>query len=681
MASSPIQPRRAQLDLKWQLVTLLVVLVLGAGALTYLRIAGTASSHRESRRPLDLALVANSPATPTVREVRLSKASGAQAGTRMAKRPRPSKQTARTGPTTLTSAPEPVQGLATIGVTWMPQDSRGELRIWGRTKVDGAWSAWTNFDFDADHGPDPQSREGRRARTGTDPVFVGDVDEVQVMLEAARGDALPTDLRLALVDPGTATKARREAPAIAAQTQDRPPAVKMAGASENAEETPARPAIYSRAQWGANERLRDKASLHYGRVRAGFVHHTVNANNYTRDDVPALLRGIYAYHTQARGWSDIGYNFIVDRFGRIWEGRYGGVDRAVVGAHTLGYNDDAFAMSALGNFEKSHPRKVMLDAYARVFAWKLSLHGVAALSRVRADGKRLNAISGHSDADATACPGRYLYAQLPRIRTAAARLQPGWSARQRRADLLPSAGLDLVARRTTTKRAVVWRSEVPDRPLTTGIDLSRVNRILGVGDWDGDGRADFMARRSVDGRLLLYRGMKRLGVRRVSFEGPINTGVSASGLRNLTPAGDLTGDGAQDLLGRNSKDEVVVFPGDGRTGFQRPFAVGQAASRVVVLGLWNSGGAPDLATIGPQGRVAMVTGNGPGLITVTTRVLASVRGYDFVRTVGDVNGDRRPDLVARRVRSDDLWLLLGDRRGFRRPQRLGSGVAAMDLLG
>ena len=71
--------------------------------------------------------------------------------------------------------------------------------------------------------------------------------------------------------------------------------------------------------------------------------------------MPALLRGIYAYHVKARGWSDIGYNYLVDRFGRIWEGRYGGVDRAVVGAHTLGFNSDSFAASAIGNYQTAHP--------------------------------------------------------------------------------------------------------------------------------------------------------------------------------------------------------------------------------------------------------------------------------------------------------------------------------------
>ena len=114
------------------------------------------------------------------------------------------------------------------------------------------------------------------------------------------------------------------------------------------------PQIYSRADWGADERMRD-CCVEYGEVHAGFVHHTVNANDYTRREVPAILRGIYAYHTQSRGWRDIGYNFLIDRFGRIWEGRYGGITMPVVGAHTLDYNENSFAASAIGNYETAQP--------------------------------------------------------------------------------------------------------------------------------------------------------------------------------------------------------------------------------------------------------------------------------------------------------------------------------------
>ena len=180
----------------------------------------------------------------------------------------------------------------------------------------------------------------------------------------------------------------------------------------------AQPTIFSRAQWGADESIRNKSALRYGSISAGFVHHTVNANDYTEAQVPALLRSIYAYHVKSRGWSDIGYNFLVDRFGRIWEGRYGGIDKPVVGAHTLDYNDYAFAMSAIGNFDIVQPPDVMLRAYGQLFAWKLSLHGVNPASTSQQVGRTVfPAINGHRDAGSTACPGKYLYAQLPMIRT------------------------------------------------------------------------------------------------------------------------------------------------------------------------------------------------------------------------------------------------------------------------
>jgi hypothetical protein len=185
-----------------------------------------------------------------------------------------------------------------------------------------------------------------------------------------------------------------------------------------------KPYIYSRAQWGANERMREQSAPSYGTVKAGFIHHTVNANSYTAAQVPALLRGIYAYHTQSRGWRDIGYNYLVDRFGRIWEGRYGGVTRAVVGAHTLGYNEVSFAMSAIGNFDIANPPQQVLDAYARLFAWKLSLYNIRAdATRVWVKDRWLQAINGHRDVGQTACPGRYLYAKIPAVRLAAQRIQ------------------------------------------------------------------------------------------------------------------------------------------------------------------------------------------------------------------------------------------------------------------
>ena len=75
------------------------------------------------------------------------------------------------------------------------------------------------------------------------------------------------------------------------------------------------------------------------------------------------------------GWSDIGYNFLVDRFGRIWTGRAGGAAKAVRGAHTLGFNATSAGISVIGNLDLVAPSSAVLDAIAQVAAWKLSRYG------------------------------------------------------------------------------------------------------------------------------------------------------------------------------------------------------------------------------------------------------------------------------------------------------------------
>ncbi|HEY5248566.1 MAG TPA: N-acetylmuramoyl-L-alanine amidase, partial [Dermatophilaceae bacterium] len=135
---------------------------------------------------------------------------------------------------------------------------------------------------------------------------------------------------------------------------------------------------------------------------------------------PAMIRGMYAYHTQSLGWSDIGYNFLVDRFGRIWEGRYGGATRAVVGAQTLNFNAVSMGVSGIGNFDVAGVPQAMTNAFKRIFAWKFSLAKIPATGTVRVNGKVLQRVSGHRNAFQTACPGRFLYARVPEIRAGTA---------------------------------------------------------------------------------------------------------------------------------------------------------------------------------------------------------------------------------------------------------------------
>ena len=181
-----------------------------------------------------------------------------------------------------------------------------------------------------------------------------------------------------------------------------------------------KPAIYPRAAWGADESTKRPS---YGKILVGFVHHTVSTNSYTAAQVPALIRGMYAYHVQSLGWGDIGYNFLVDRFGRTWEGRYGGMDKAVVGAQTLNFNAVSMGVSAIGNFDVAAVPQAMTDAIKRILAWKFSLAGVPATGASPVAGAGLSFptnLRSHRDAGGTTCPGRYLYAKLPEIRAGAA---------------------------------------------------------------------------------------------------------------------------------------------------------------------------------------------------------------------------------------------------------------------
>ena len=90
-------------------------------------------------------------------------------------------------------------------------------------------------------------------------------------------------------------------------------------------------------------------------VKVAFVHHTASGNGYSCAQAPSVLRSIYRYHVKSSGWRDIGYNFAVDKCGNIYEGRAGGVAKAVMGAHTLGFNTNSTGIAVLGTYNSDQP--------------------------------------------------------------------------------------------------------------------------------------------------------------------------------------------------------------------------------------------------------------------------------------------------------------------------------------
>ncbi|MCX4515071.1 N-acetylmuramoyl-L-alanine amidase [Streptomyces sp. NBC_01619] len=198
-----------------------------------------------------------------------------------------------------------------------------------------------------------------------------------------------------------------------------------------------KPPITSRAGWGADESLSPDPSEYNADVKAVFVHHTTGANDYSCADSASLVRGIHAYHTQVSGWNDVGYNFIVDKCGTVFEGRKGGVDLPVLGAHTYGWNRESTGIAVLGEHTSTSASNAALASVARVAAWKLGQYGAdpAGTVQLKAGATQknylgaaftagttytFNRISAHRDGFNTECPGNSLYPQLPTIRTWAA---------------------------------------------------------------------------------------------------------------------------------------------------------------------------------------------------------------------------------------------------------------------
>ncbi|MGW1545133.1 peptidoglycan recognition protein family protein [Streptomyces sp. NPDC002309] len=202
--------------------------------------------------------------------------------------------------------------------------------------------------------------------------------------------------------------------------------------------TAPRPDVVPRTVWaGSGEAPEGQPPPRYDAVVvAVFVHHTDTPNAYRCEDVPRIIRDLYAGQTGARDFDDIGYNFLVDRCGTVYEGRAGGVDRPVTGAHTVGFNHGSTGIAAIGTFTAgAEVPRVMTDAIAALSAWKLGMSGTDPRAKVRlvsssslsrytaGTSATLPTVAGHGDGYTTRCPGAALAARLPGIRDLAARLQ------------------------------------------------------------------------------------------------------------------------------------------------------------------------------------------------------------------------------------------------------------------
>jgi hypothetical protein len=196
------------------------------------------------------------------------------------------------------------------------------------------------------------------------------------------------------------------------------------------------PSVVTRSQWGADESMKGPDPQEFAPITRLALHHTAGAEG---SDPAATVRAIYAYHTKSNGWNDIGYNFLVDSAGRIYEGRYARAyasgeiptgedldERGVIGAHTGGNNTGTVGVALLGDFSGDlRPTSAAIAAAERLFAWKADRHDIDVLGTTHWSTGEKSTLIGHRDAVNTACPGDRVYEQLPAMRQRIASLVGG----------------------------------------------------------------------------------------------------------------------------------------------------------------------------------------------------------------------------------------------------------------
>ena len=353
--------------------------------------------------------------------------------------------------TTILLPAQTVTPFTLVGLTWVGHVATGtEFKV--RVREAGVWSNWFKLEYGEYQGVGNDGSESLETRVGSDPLLTGLADGVEAVLENASG-AVPSQMKVTLVNSQVTKQDRsigqdsmRMATSNVGLQSQAAAALVGATVSPQGALVP-RPRIVSRAEWGANEAWRNSAPKVGTTLLAGIVHHTASTNNYTAEQAPAQMRNLYAYFTQSLKYADMGYNFLVDKYGTIYEGRSGcavdavDCDSATVpvqGAHTAGLNKDTFGVSAIGNYDVLAPENpaAMVESIASLMAWKLAPYGLdpnatASIMSTDTSGSSkyssgqlavTQVISAHRDVGKTVCPGRYLYPYMEEIRARATTL-------------------------------------------------------------------------------------------------------------------------------------------------------------------------------------------------------------------------------------------------------------------
>ncbi|MGY2007130.1 N-acetylmuramoyl-L-alanine amidase [Nocardia gipuzkoensis] len=312
---------------------------------------------------------------------------------------------------------------------------------------DGTWGPWYDAEPVDTHRTD---RSGPGPTNGTEPIYVGDTNAVQVLVtrkQAAAETIRPVAETAPIVgDPAAQAGDPAGQPVPRSDDQAQQPADLTAvlidpgrgavdGALHNvtAELPGGGPSVITRAQWGADESIRCDQPTYDDHIGGVTVHHTAGRNDYSKSESAGIVRAIYTYHAKTLGWCDIGYNALVDKYGQVFEGRFGGLDRPVQGAHAGGFNENTSGVALMGNYESEQPTEASIEALGAFIGWRAKVagldpkghttmysEGTSFTPYAQGEAVRLPIVFAHRDVGNTTCPGDAAYALMDRIRDIAA---------------------------------------------------------------------------------------------------------------------------------------------------------------------------------------------------------------------------------------------------------------------
>jgi hypothetical protein len=547
----------------------------------------------------------------------------------------------------LTTADGPIKALVTAplgadefsvaGVVWDRGTPPG--RVLARAYQEGGWTEW--YDLEADGGPDPGSLEASRAKGASGPLIAAGASGLQIEVLSAVGEELPEGLA-----PAVAPLANLDLPTGADASETAQAAAPWAVAQ---------PAIKARAAWGASPADYSGNNpkgepVIAPSLKGAIVHHQAGSNTYSQDQVPGIIKGIQNWHMGNNGWDDIGYNFLVDKYGTLWEGRQGGVTRNVVGAHAAPFNSGSTGLCFLGDLDKTEPTEAALSAGATLVAWRLSLAGITDLegTAVYSGDPALRPraiVSGHRDVNPTTCPGRYLYAKLDVLRRGVPTLPPPPVS----AKVFTAASPDLTGDGRGDVLAIDEAGALFVYPMVSnsalGAPLKAGNGwqgyyVLAPGDWDGDGRSDIMSV-GPTGLLYYYEGHgASFGTRR-----QIGNGWSDYIIR---PSGDIDGDGNADLLAIDkTTDKLYLYRGNGRGGWaggRTQVGNGWGGLQLHAAGRVNADKMSDIFAVDQSGKLSTYLARAGGGFY---KPILSGNGWNSCDLFAgaDLGGDGRADLL------------------------------------